>query len=240
MSSCSLARPPQAAGTVLIRTHDTALQQQISACMSPEANCNSHNRQAAQPWASILNLCWTVQQPAEYHHDAQDPEEDEGTALNVDWRAYSQTHSLSDKQAKLAEKVRKRENRIAALQREVDKIRVRTLPPCMLLQRSRGLHKSRLQPMSHAYGQRQPHVVSRATAHACCTLPWVCHSRPSSVLASWCLRACAVKHKANAAPITRQECGAYGTYDRPPHWLGFHETEALYHACRPSRRQWRR
>ena len=48
----------------------------------------------------------------------------------MDWRAYSQTHSLSDKQAKLAEKVRKRENRIAALQREVDKIRVRLPPPC--------------------------------------------------------------------------------------------------------------
>ena len=50
------------------------------------------------------------------------------------------THSLSDKQQKLAEKVRKRENRIAALQREVDKIRVRFLPPCMLPQRLSNLH----------------------------------------------------------------------------------------------------
>jgi len=45
----------------------------------------------------------------------------------VDWRAYSQTRTLSDKQQKLADKVRKRENRIAALQKEVDKIRVSAL-----------------------------------------------------------------------------------------------------------------
>ena len=56
----------------------------------------------------------------------QEPEEDdEAAALSVDWRAYSQTHTLSDKQQKLAEKIRKRENRIVALQKEVDKIRVR-------------------------------------------------------------------------------------------------------------------
>ena len=83
-----------------------------------------------------------MQQPAVFRCGAQDPEEDEGSALNVDWRAYSQTHSLSDKQAKLAEKVRKRENRIAALQREVDKIRVRALPPCVMMQRPRWRHES--------------------------------------------------------------------------------------------------
>ena len=56
---------------------------------------------------------------------SQDPEdEDEAAALSVDWRAYSQTHTLTDKQQKLAEKIRKRENRIGALQKEVDKIRV--------------------------------------------------------------------------------------------------------------------
>lgn len=79
-----------------------------------------------------------MQQPAVVHCGAQAPEEDEGTALNVDWRAYSQTHSLSDKQAKLAEKVRKRENRIAALQREVDKIRVRFPPFPVCCRRGRG------------------------------------------------------------------------------------------------------
>ena len=58
---------------------------------------------------------------------SQDPEdEDEAAALSVDWRAYSQTHTLTDKQQKLAEKIRKRENRIGALQKEVDKIRVGT------------------------------------------------------------------------------------------------------------------
>ena len=45
----------------------------------------------------------------------------------MDWRAYAQTHTLSDKQSKLADKTRKRENRIAALQKEVDKIRVGAL-----------------------------------------------------------------------------------------------------------------
>ena len=55
----------------------------------------------------------------------QDPEDEgEAAALAVDWRAYSQTHTLTDKQARLAEKIRKRENRIGALQKEVDKIRV--------------------------------------------------------------------------------------------------------------------
>lgn len=57
----------------------------------------------------------------------QDGDEDEaGAALNVDWRAYAQTHTLTDRQRKLADNIKKRENRIAALQREVDKIRVRT------------------------------------------------------------------------------------------------------------------
>ena len=43
----------------------------------------------------------------------------------VDWRAYVQSHSLTDKQQKLADKICKREARITNLQRELDKIRVR-------------------------------------------------------------------------------------------------------------------
>ena len=69
-------------------------------------------------------------------HDSwhvQDADEDEaGAALNVDWRAYAQTHTLTDRQSKLADKIKKRENRIAALQKEVDKIRVRTTMRCAL------------------------------------------------------------------------------------------------------------
>ena len=45
----------------------------------------------------------------------------------MEWRAYSQTRTLSDKQQKLADKIRKRDNRIGALQKEVDKIRVGAL-----------------------------------------------------------------------------------------------------------------
>lgn len=59
----------------------------------------------------------------------QEPDDEDAAAgISVDWRAYSQTHTLTDKQKKLAEKVRKRENRISALQKEVDKIRVRSMP----------------------------------------------------------------------------------------------------------------
>ena len=58
-------------------------------------------------------------------HPQEPEEEDEAAALSVDWRAYSQTHTLTDKQQKLAEKIRKRENRVGALQKEVEKIRVR-------------------------------------------------------------------------------------------------------------------
>ena len=58
-------------------------------------------------------------------HSQEPEEEDEAAALSVDWRAYSQTHTLTDKQQKLAEKIRKRENRVGALQKEVEKIRVR-------------------------------------------------------------------------------------------------------------------
>ena len=45
----------------------------------------------------------------------------------MDWRAYAAVHTLTDRQAKLAQKVRKREARVSNLQREVDKIRVRAL-----------------------------------------------------------------------------------------------------------------
>ena len=41
----------------------------------------------------------------------------------VDWRAYAATRGLTDKQSKLAEKIRKRELRVQNLQRESEKIR---------------------------------------------------------------------------------------------------------------------
>lgn len=43
---------------------------------------------------------------------------------DVDWRAYAATKGLSEKQGKLAEKLRKREARVTHLQREIDKIKV--------------------------------------------------------------------------------------------------------------------
>jgi hypothetical protein len=60
--------------------------------------------------------------------DAAESDDDEdggaAAAAAVDWRAYSQSHALTDKQQRLAQKIRKHENRIAALQTELDKIRV--------------------------------------------------------------------------------------------------------------------
>lgn len=44
----------------------------------------------------------------------------------VDWRAYSATKGLTEKQQKLADKIRKRELRVQHLQSEVEKIKV----PC--------------------------------------------------------------------------------------------------------------
>ena len=49
----------------------------------------------------------------------------------MDWRAYQETHGLTEKQQKLATKVRKRELRIANLQTEMERIKV---PPPGLCQ----------------------------------------------------------------------------------------------------------
>lgn len=42
----------------------------------------------------------------------------------VDWRLYSQSHSLTDKQQKLADKIRRQELKIHNLQTETDRIKV--------------------------------------------------------------------------------------------------------------------
>jgi len=46
----------------------------------------------------------------------------------ADWRAYAATHGLTDKQQKLATKIRKRELRMTNLQTEMERIKAR--PPC--------------------------------------------------------------------------------------------------------------
>ena len=64
-------------------------------------------------------------------------QEGAGAAGAVDWRAYAESHALTDKQAKLAQKLRRREARMQNLQREADKIRVRRLsrlaPSCLCM-----------------------------------------------------------------------------------------------------------
>lgn len=52
-------------------------------------------------------------------------EEDMPPGGPVDWRSYSQTHTLTDKQQKTATKLRRLENRVMNLSRELERIRVR-------------------------------------------------------------------------------------------------------------------
>ena len=58
--------------------------------------------------------------------------------IAVDWRLYSQTHSLTDKQQKLADKIRRQELKIHNLRTETDRIRVSaTAAACKIQQTSR-------------------------------------------------------------------------------------------------------
>ena len=141
-----------------------------------------------------------MQRPGRFH--IQDAEEDEGTALNVDWRAYSQTHSLTDKQQKLAEKVRKRENRIAALQREVDKIRVRSLPPCTLPPGSWEGCKPLVRLMSSGFWALTLHLAFSAAAPALGITVHLLGMAGSDTYS--------VKHQVNAAKVIGQERSCYG------------------------------
>ncbi len=74
--------------------------------------------------ALARGVSWGMGEDA--HASDDDEDGDGGAAAAVDWRAYAESHALTDKQAKLAAKLRKREARIANLTREADKIRVRT------------------------------------------------------------------------------------------------------------------
>ena len=61
--------------------------------------------------------------------DAPEEDIDMGTASGadaIDWQTYSASHGLTEKQQKLAAKVQKLRNRIANLQREMDRIKVGT------------------------------------------------------------------------------------------------------------------
>lgn len=66
--------------------------------------------------------------------DAADDMDDEDAPPggSVDWRTYSQTHTLTDKQQKTATKLRRLENRVMNLSRELERIRVRYLAVVLL------------------------------------------------------------------------------------------------------------
>lgn len=56
--------------------------------------------------------------------DSLERDQDESQAAPVDWRAYCQTHTLNPKQQKLADRLRRLENKIRNLTTEADKIKV--------------------------------------------------------------------------------------------------------------------
>lgn len=59
--------------------------------------------------------------------DSLEGDEDNAEAANVDWRAYCQTQSLTDKQQKLVDKLRRLERKIQNLTAEADKIKARLI-----------------------------------------------------------------------------------------------------------------
>ena len=72
--------------------------------------------------AAALNhgISWGMGEDAREEYE----EGENGGAPSVDWRAYAQTHSLTDHQQKLADKLRRTENRIRNLTTEAERIRV--------------------------------------------------------------------------------------------------------------------
>ena len=56
--------------------------------------------------------------------DSPDPSANESETISVDWRAYSQTHTLNDRQQKTADRLRRLEGKIQRLAAEADKINV--------------------------------------------------------------------------------------------------------------------
>jgi hypothetical protein len=97
-------------------------------CLPPQAKEARREREQqvakAQMEAALSRgVSWGMGEDAAPGDGSSDEGEGGGNA-DVDWRAYAAAQSLTDKQAKLAQKVRKREARIGNLQREVDKIRV--------------------------------------------------------------------------------------------------------------------
>lgn len=73
--------------------------------------------------AAALNkgISWGIMEEAP-DQDAADSE-----TITVDWRAYSQTHTLNERQQKTADRLRRLEGKVQRLSAEADKINVRDL-----------------------------------------------------------------------------------------------------------------
>ncbi|KAK9833306.1 hypothetical protein WJX81_005069 [Elliptochloris bilobata] len=96
-------------------------KQQLAAMEAKEARREREAQVAKAQMDSALarGVSWG------FGEDAVVEPEDVDAASKVDWRAYSDTHGLTDKQQKLATKVRKRELRISNLQTEMERIKAK-------------------------------------------------------------------------------------------------------------------
>lgn len=110
-----------------------------------------------------------------------------GAVEDVDWRAYQATKGLSEKQQKVADKVRKREARVTHLQREIEKIKVcagrlwwAKARVVVVIDRSAGralLDKVR-SDVAQGQGWRSTHARKRAPH----LLPWILCDAPRTFL----------------------------------------------------------
>ena len=78
----------------------------------------------------------------------------------VDWRAYAAAKGLTEKQQKLADKIRKRENQIQRLQREIERIKVRRAPALRVLSILILLVVLGESTLCHAPGEGRQHTES--------------------------------------------------------------------------------
>ena len=115
---CSILRQhvPTMQGWVIVNVNLPKLQ-------AKEARKQREAEVAKAQMAAALNrgISWGM------GTDAAEEEDSEGATPSVDWRQYAETHSLNDKQQKLADKLRRLENRVRNLTTEADRIKVLTL-----------------------------------------------------------------------------------------------------------------
>lgn len=124
---CQRTAPAAVARTLAVQTaggHHPGCGQSGSQRFRMQAKEKRKTREeevAKAQMAAALNrgISWGMDEDA-----IMDDDDDDGVP-SVEWRAYAQTHTLTDNQQKLADKLRRLENRIRNLTTEADRIKVR-------------------------------------------------------------------------------------------------------------------